>query len=262
MSFKDQVVIVTGSSSGIGEAVARRFAKQGAKVVINSRTQERADRVAKEIEAQGGTAVAIAADVANRDDVFRMVRQAVDAWGRLDVMVNNAGISAIMPAEDLTEEDWRRPIDVLLTGVFWGSQAAAKQMIAQGHGGAIIQISSVYGLVGNRSRVPYITAKHGLEGMTRALAIDWAPYGIRVISVAPGYIETPLDVSDQETTGDYTPGDVKRQTPLHRYGTVEECADVVLFAASDNASYVTGSTIIVDGGWVANGGWARQAVSD
>lgn len=257
MPFQDKVVIVTGSSSGIGEALAHRWAEEGAKVAINSRHQDRADRVTTAIREKGGTAESFPADVTSRDAVHTLVEQVVNRWGRLDVMVNNAGIPAVIPAEEITEEQWLLPINTLLNGVFWGSQAAAKQMIKQGDGGVIIQMSSVYGHVANRYRSPYVTAKHGVEGMTKALALDWAPFGIRVVSIAPGYIGTPMAEPSSSETSDYTFQDVEERTPMHRMGTLDEVVEATLWASSDKSTYTTGSSILVDGGWVANGGWAR-----
>jgi NAD(P)-dependent dehydrogenase (short-subunit alcohol dehydrogenase family) len=257
MSFEGKVVVITGSSSGIGEALAHAWAARGARVAVNSRSQERADKVTRTIQEQGGTAQSFSADVTSREEVFTMVDRVIEQWGKLDIMVNNAGIPAVVPAEEITEEQWLQPINTLLNGVFWGSQAAARQMIKQG-GGVIIQMSSVYGHVANRFRSPYVTAKHGVEGMTKALAIDWAPYGIRVVSIAPAYIGTPMAEPTSSETSDYTFQDVEERTPLHRMGTLDEVVEATLWAASDQASYTTGSSILLDGGWVANGAWARR----
>jgi len=253
MKLKDRVAIVTGSSMGIGEAIARLYAQNGAKVTINSRALERARKVADDLARAGFQALPIEADVSDRAQVARMVRQTVERWGRVDILVNNAGTSMIGPSEELPEADWRRTIDVDLTGPFLCSQAAAREMIPRG-GGVIINISSILGETGLQMRAAYCSAKHGLIGLTKVLAIEWAKHKIRVAAINPAYIETPMDVGDQ-STGGYTPADIKRRTPQGRYGSADEVARCALFLASDDASYTTGSVVNVDGGWLAYGGW-------
>ena len=253
MKLKDHVAIVTGSSMGIGEAIARLYAQNGARVVINSRSLERARRVADDLARTGFEALPIEADVADRAQVDRMVRQTVERWGRLDILVNNAGTSMIAPSVELSEADWRRTIDVDLTGPFLCAQAAAREMIPRG-GGVILNISSILGETGLQMRAAYCSAKHGLIGLTKVLAIEWAKHRIRVVAINPGYIETPMDVGDQ-TSGGYTPADIRRRTPQGRYGTPDEVARCALFLASEDATYITGSVVNVDGGWLAYGGW-------
>jgi 3-oxoacyl-[acyl-carrier protein] reductase len=253
MKLKGRVAIVTGSSMGIGEATARLYAQNGAKVTINSRVLERARKVADDLARAGFETLPIAADVADRAQVGRMVRQTVERWGRLDILVNNAGTSMIGPSIELAEADWRRTIDVDLTGPFLCSQAAAREMLPRG-GGVIINIASILGETGLQMRAAYCAAKHGLIGLTKVLAVEWAKHGIRVVAINPAYIETPMDVGDQ-ATGGYTPADITRRTPQGRYGSADEVARCALFLASDDASYTTGSVVNVDGGWLAYGGW-------
>lgn len=253
MRLKDRVAIVTGSSMGIGEAIAWAYAREGARVVINSRAPDRAKRVADALVAAGHAALPVAADVSRKAEAERLVQAAADRWGRLDAMVNNAGTSMIGPSESLSEENWRKTIDLNLSGAFFGCQAAARVMIPQ-KGGSIINIGSILGATGLPKRAAYCSSKHGLVGLTRVLAAEWARYGIRVNVINPAYIKTPMDVQDQ-VTGDYTDKDIERRTPLGRFGSVEEVARVALFLASDDASYVTGGSIDVDGGWLAYGGW-------
>ena len=253
MKLKSCVAIVTGSSMGIGEAIARLYAQNGARVVINSRSLERARKVADDLARVGLEALPIEADVADRSQVDRMVRQAVERWGRLDILVNNAGTSMIAPSEELAEAEWRRTLDVDLTGPFLCSQAAARVMIRQGSG-VILNISSILGETGLPMRAAYCAAKHGLIGLTKVLATEWAAHRIRVVAINPAYIETPMDVGDQ-SSGGYTPADIRRRTPQGRYGTVEEVARCALFLASEDASFITGSVVNVDGGWLAYGGW-------
>ncbi|MFF2445575.1 SDR family NAD(P)-dependent oxidoreductase [Neobacillus sp. NPDC058068] len=252
MRLKDKVCIVTGSSMGIGEAIAERFAQEGAKVVVNSRSQERADKTTAALKEKGYDVYAIAADMSNKQSVVALMDKTVEKYGRIDVVVNNAGVNRIGPSIELSEEDWRTVIDTNLTGTFFGCQEAAKYM--QGNGGSIINITSVYGQVCVPMRAAYSSTKFAMNGLTKVLAVEWAEKNIRVNGVAPAYIKTPLDETDQETGG-YGDEDVIRRTPLKRFGTTKEVADVVLFLASDESSYVTGSVYNVDGGWVAYGGW-------
>ncbi len=253
-----RVVIVTGSSTGIGEACARRFAaEENARLVINSRTAARCEPIAASLRAEGHDAIAFPADVRDRVQVGAMVDAAVQRWGRVDVMINNAGVNRIERSEDLPEEDWRLVIDTMLTGAFWGCQAAGKQMLGQEpQGGVIINISSLYGITANRYRAAYASAKHGLEGLTKVLAAEWALQNIRVVSICPAYIKTEMDEGDSSSPiGGYTVAEIIHRTPMGRYGTLDEVADAVLFAASPRASYITGTDLIVDGGYYCYGGW-------
>ncbi|WP_218970563.1 SDR family NAD(P)-dependent oxidoreductase [Alkalihalobacterium alkalinitrilicum] len=253
MRLKDKVCIITGSSMGIGETVAERFAEEGAKVVVNSRSQERADIVAAKLKEKGYDVIAIACDMANKKDVERLMTKTVEVFGKIDVLVNNAGVNRIAPSMELSEEDWRAVIDTNLTGVFFGAQEAAKFMEKNG-GGSIVNITSIWGSVVVPMRAAYSSTKHGMNGLTKVLAVEWAEKGIRVNGVAPAFIKTPLDDQDQDSGG-YGDEDIMRRTPLKRFGTTKEVADVILFLASDEASYVTGTTYTVDGGWLAYGGW-------
>ncbi|WP_307340939.1 SDR family NAD(P)-dependent oxidoreductase [Caldalkalibacillus uzonensis] len=252
MRLKGKVCVVTGSSMGIGETIAERFAQEGAKVVVNSRSEERAQKTASRLKEMGYDVTPIAADMSIKQQADMLVEKTVEQYGKIDVFVNNAGINRIAPSLELSEEDWRAVIDTNLTGVFFGSQAAGKYM--QDRGGSIINMTSIFGQVCVPMRAAYSSAKHGIIGLTKVLAVEWAEKNIRVNAVAPAYIKTPLDETDQETGG-YDDSDVIRRTPLRRFGSTKEVADVCLFLASDEASYVTGSVYNVDGGWVAYGGW-------
>lgn len=249
--FTGKVAVVTGSSSGIGAEIARRFAVEGASVVTNGRSQERADAAAKEIQAAGGTAAGVGADLQTWEGAKHLIDGALDNFGRVDFLVNNAGISMIVRSDDLDPSEWERAIATNLSGPFFCSRAAFPTMKENG-GGVIVMVGSVAGHVGLPLRAAYCAAKHGLLGLSKSLAIDWADTGIRVMSVDPAYIKTPLDVADREAGG-YDDAAVERRTPLGRFGTVGEVADAVLFCCSDNASYMTGSSLIVDGGWAAYG---------
>ncbi len=253
MKLTDRVAVITGSSMGIGEAIARAYAREGARIVIHSRSPKRAEHVARMLQQEGASAIAVAGDVRDKSTADRLVDAAVAQWHRLDVLVNNAGTSMIGPSETLAEEGWRQTIDTNLTGAFFCAQAAARVMIPARRG-VILNISSILGEVGLPKRAAYCASKHGLIGLTKVLGTEWASFGIRVVSIDPGYIKTPMDEKDQ-ATGDYTNADIERRTPARRFGTAEEVAGVALFLASDEARYITGSCVTVDGGWVSYGGW-------
>ncbi len=257
MRLENRIAIVTGSSMGIGEATVAAFLKEGAKVVINSRDAGRAEATARKFRQQGYDQVLpIAADVADREACFTLVKQTLDKWGRLDILVNNAGVAAISNSEDLAQSQWERTVDVNLSGPFYCSQAAAKLAMIPQKSGNIIMLSSILGNVGLHRRVAYCTTKHALIGMTKVLGVEWAKFHIRVNALCPGYIMTPMETDGAETgMNDYTQADIKRRTPMGRYGTPEEQAAACVWLASDESSYTTGSVLLSDGGWVAYGGW-------
>ena len=252
-SLAGRVAIVTGSSSGIGEAIALQLSAAGAAVVVNSREREPAERVARQIESAGGRAIAVAADVCDSAQVEAMVREAADQLGGLHILVNNAGAGFVAPAEELPEGDWRRLIDLDLTAPFLCSQAVGQHMLA-GDGGVIVNITSVFAHTGIPGRAAYAAAKHGLIGLTKVLGVEWAGRGVRCMAVSPGYVATEL-VKQTMRQGAYDQQDIERRTPLGRLATPEEVARVVLFLVSDAASYMTASHVLVDGGWVGYGGF-------
>ncbi|WP_323173447.1 3-oxoacyl-ACP reductase family protein [Natrialba sp. PRR66] len=250
-TFAGDAAIVTGASRGIGSGIATKLAEQGASVVVNYRSSEKqAESVVDEIADQDGEAVAVQADVSDEDDVAAMVEATVDRFGSLDVMVNNAGMTTLGPAEEITIEDWRRVVDVDLTGVFISSRVAGRQMLSQDDGGAIVNVASMMGEMGFHMRAPYCAAKAGVINLTRTLAVEWAEDGISVNALAPGFIKT--DITDQtQDSAKYTDIDIQRRTPMARYGTVEEMANCVSFLArADN--YVTGEVLRADGGWTSD----------
>jgi len=253
MRLGGHVAAITGSSMGIGEAIAWAYAREGARLVINSRSEERGERVARALRGEGHEAIAVAGDVRDASTGEQLAAAARRHWNRLDVLVNNAGTSMIGPSESLPEEGWRLTIDTNLTGAFLCAQAAARVMIPQRRG-VILNISSILGQLGLPKRAAYCASKHGLIGLTKVLAAEWARHGIRVVSIDPAYIKTPMDERDQ-ISGDYSNADIERRTPAGRFGTAEEVAKVATFLATDDAGYITGSCVTVDGGWVAYGGW-------
>jgi 3-oxoacyl-[acyl-carrier protein] reductase len=247
------VAVVTGSSSGIGEAIALELAGAGAAVVVNSRSQDRAERVAREIESAGGRAIAIAADVCDSAQVATLMDAAVSQLGGLDVLVNNAGAGFVAPSEELAEADWRRLIEVDLTAPFLCAQAAGRHMLASGHG-VIVNIASVLAHTAIPGRAAYASAKHGLIGLTKVLGVEWAARGVRCVAVSPGYVATEL-LAENMRRGDFDEHDITSRTPVGRLATPQEVARVVAFLASDAASYVTAGPVLVDGGWIGYGGF-------
>lgn len=246
----DSTVIVTGSSQGIGKALAERFAAEGANVVTNSRDESRAAAAAEEIVDDGGTAVGIGADMSDRTEVQALVDRAVEEFGSLDVMINNAGNTVIGPALEMDPDDWQHVIDVNLTGVFFGMQAAGRQLAEQGTGGQIINISSMISKQGFAQRAPYCASKAGVNNLTRVLAVELAEHDVHVNALAPGFVRTEITEQTQDAAG-YTDEDVRKRAPLGRFGTTEEIANCVQFLAGGD-HYLTGEVLRADGGWMAN----------
>jgi 3-oxoacyl-[acyl-carrier protein] reductase len=249
--FADKVVVITGSSAGIGYEIAREFVAAGACVVINSRDEARAREAARVLDPEEKRTAGVGADISGYEGASRLIDAAVSTFGALDILINNAGISMIAPSETLTPNDWDRAIHTNLCGPFYCSHAAAPYMFKR-DGGVIVNIGSITGQVAFPGRAAYSAAKHGLEGLTKVLALDWAPKGIRVLNVDPAYIKTEMDERDQATAG-YDDEAIMRRTPLGRFGSVADVAKVVLFLCSPDACYMTGSSVLVDGGWVAYG---------
>ncbi len=243
--FAGKTALVTGAGSGIGMAAAVALATEGASVVVNDLDLEAAQSVVNSIVEAGGTAVASVGDVGTAEDVKGAVETAVSEFGGLHLAVNNAGISGPLGLlADIDLEGYRRVIDVNLNSVFYGMYYQIPEMQKAG-GGAIVNMSSILGMVGSATAVPYVTAKHGVTGMTRAAALGYASQGIRVNSVHPGYIDTPLLANLPEDVYASLVG----MHPAGRLGTAEEVAQVVLFLLSDKAAFVTGAQYAVDGAY-------------
>jgi 3-oxoacyl-[acyl-carrier protein] reductase len=251
-SLAGRAAIVTGSSTGIGAATARELAARGATVAVCSRSLERAERVTAEIERAGGAALAIAADLTAPGGSEAVVERTLEALGRIDILVNNAGMPMVAESTALSVDDLRQTLELNLVAPFRCSQAAARHMLAA-RTGVIINLGSVLAHAGMARRAAYAAAKHGLLGLTRSLAAEWAAGGVRVVSVDAGYVETDL-LTEGLRSGVVDAGALTSRTPLGRVARPEEIAAVVAFVASDAASYVTGTGILVDGGWTADAG--------
>jgi 3-oxoacyl-[acyl-carrier protein] reductase len=246
MTLQGKVAVVTGASRGIGKAIAVELGKHGAKVVVNySRSTEGAEEAVSAIKATGGEAVAVQADVADVKAAASLIKAATDSFGRLDILVNNAGTTRDMLIAMMSEDDWDVVIRTNLKSAFNCSKAAVKTMMRQ-RSGRIINISSVSGVMGNGGQTNYSASKAGLIGFTKALAREVAARNITVNAIAPGFIPTDLTSS----LSDELRNETMKMIPLGRWGTVEEIAHAVAFLASDQAGYITGQTLNVDGGMV------------
>lgn len=248
--FEGRVAVVTGSTTGIGQACALELGRRGARVVVNGRTRERTDRAAAALREEGVEALAVAADVADPDAARRLMDAAVSAWGRLDVLVNSAGRPSVAAAAELPPDEWDAVIALNLSAPFYCARAAAPHLFERG--GVIVNIGSVMGRIGAPMRVAYTASKAGLDGLTRTLAVEWADRGVRVVGVCPGYTRTAM-VEEAQRRGGFDDAAVSRRTPAGRLAEPVEIARVVAFLASDAASYVTGESVLVDGGWAAYG---------
>ena len=247
MSLEAKVAIVTGSSSGIGRAIAIELARRGAAVTVNYHTGgEAAAQVLAEIEGAGGKAQIVQADVSNVADIQKLIDTTVAAFGRLDILVNNAGMETRTSTLETTERQFDLVIAVDLKSAFFGVQLAAKQMLAQGGGGRIINISSIHEDWPMPGNSPYCAAKGGVRMLTRTAGVELAPHGITVVGVAPGAVHTPID---EVTLADpVARAKLEGAIPLGRVAEPEEIAMLVAFLASDGASYSTATTYVVDGG--------------
>lgn len=244
-----KVALITGAGSGIGQGIAKSLAEAGADVVINyHRVREGAERTASMVEAAGRKALMVQGDVGNRSDVTRMFDATIEAFGRIDILVNNAGFLKGMPALEMTYDHWETALSTNLTGPFLCSQRAAKEMLRQGNGGRIINITSVHEEAPNLVSVAYTATKGGLRNLTRGFALELAPHGINVIALAPGMINTRQPAERDERTPEYRARE--ELIPARRAGMPEDIGETVVFLASDAASYLTGSTVFVDGGWM------------
>ena len=258
MSEAQSVAVVTGAAQGIGLRIAEVLADQGCRMVLVD-LREPIDLVAS-LRDKGIDSIAVAADVSVPADVAVLARTVEERFGRVDVLVNNAGIALIMKAEDTTVDAWRRVLDVNLTGPFLLSQAFGRSMLAAGRG-SIVNVASIAGLRGIADRAAYNASKHGLMGLTRTLAAEWGGRGVRVNAVCPGWVKTEMDVVSQ-ASGSYRDEDITGQNPMGRFATPDEVAAAVAFLADPARSgFINGVALPVDGGWTADGSWTSLRLS-
>ncbi len=254
LRLENKVALVTGSAAGIGEATAKRFAQEGARVVVTDINTEGAERVAAEINEAGGRAIARHQDTSDEAGWDTLVADIIETWGQLDVLVNNAGIVIAGTVEDTTLDDWRKTQAVNMEGVFMGCRAAIKVMKEQG--GSIINLSSIEGLIGEPGTAAYNASKGGVRIFTKSAALHCAGqgYGIRINSLHPGYIMTKLvtDVIESMPDGQQTLERVLREIPLGGPGEPLDIANGCLFLASDESRYMTGSELVIDGGYTCH----------
>ena len=253
MKLADKVAIITGGNSGIGEATAELFSREGARVCITGRNEKRCQDVVTKIKKAGGEAIYVVADVRFPDECRKTVETTIEAFGKVDILLNNAGVYFAENTIECTEEHWDLTVDVSLKGAFLMSKFALPSMIEQGSG-VIINVSSGWGVQGGERAVSYCAAKGGMVVMTKAMAIDHGAQGIRVNCLSPGDVKTPMleaDAKDQGmTVAEYEAAAAQR--PLGRVGTPQELAKTALFLASDDSSYMTGANLVVDGGGIAD----------
>jgi NAD(P)-dependent dehydrogenase (short-subunit alcohol dehydrogenase family) len=253
MKLENHVALITGSGSGIGKGIALAFARQGADIALNDIDLASAEKVAKMIEDLGRSFLVLKGDISQSSQVSAIVSHIMDEWGKIDILVNNAGIfNEMVPTHERSEEEWSRVVDIHLKGAFLCSKYAGRAMIEKRAGGNVINVASITGLAGFPNRSAYGPAKSGIINLTKTMAVEWAPYGIRVNAIAPGYILTE-GAEKMFLSGEVKEEPLKKRIPLGRLGTVEEVARVALFLASEESSYITGETITVDGGWMAYG---------
>ena len=253
MKLLNKVALLTGGTSGIGEATALLLAKEGAKVAITGRSAERGNKIVEEIKRNGGEAIFVKADVSVAQDCRNAVDTTIAEFGRLDILFNNAGVFYAHDVVECTEEEWDLQLDINLKGTFLMSKFALPGMIARGSG-VIVNNSSGWGLVGGDKAAAYCASKGGVVLLTKAMAIDHGPQGIRVNCVCPGDVDTPMLPEDAKFRGmqwdEYIAGAANR--PMRRIGTPDEIAQAVLFLASDDSSFMTGAALVVDGGGAAD----------
>lgn len=246
MRLQGKSAIVTGAGRGIGKAIAKKFLQEGAQIVICDVESKRLEQAQQELEGYG-TVHSILTDVTKRDDVMRLVDFTKEKFGRIDILANNAGIARYEPFLEITDKNWQATLDINLSGVFLCSQLVAREMKEQ-ESGAIVNMGSTNGILGEPGLAHYNATKAGVILLSKSMAIELAPYNIRVNSVCPGFILTELALEggmSEETVREYT-----AKIPLNRYGKVEEVANAFAFLASDEASFITGTELVVDGGQI------------
>ncbi len=251
-SSNQRVAVVTGGAQGIGRRTAELLAGRGFRIAIIDLREP--DETVHAIESRGGVAFGFAGNVADEAVVERFARLVFDRWGGVNVLVNNAGISLICPAEETTASDYRRVIEVNLVAPFLLAKAFGRRMF-EARSGSIVNVASVAGLIAVADRAAYNASKHGLIGLTRTLAAEWGGRGVRVNAVCPGWVKTEMDAADQ-AGGSYSDADITGRVPMGRFASPDDVARAIAFLADDEESgFVNGHTLSVDGGWVSDGSW-------
>jgi NAD(P)-dependent dehydrogenase (short-subunit alcohol dehydrogenase family) len=252
MSDEKRVAVITGGAQGIGRRTAELFAERGYRVAIVDLREPVA--TTKAIEASGKEVFGFSGDITAERTVNDFALHVFDRYGRVDVLVNNAGISLISPAEETSFDDYRRVIEVNLVAPFLLCQIFGKKMLEAGRG-SIVNVASVAGLLGVSDRAAYNASKHGLIGLTRTLAAEWGGRGVRVNAVCPGWVKTEMDVADQ-AGGSYTDADIMGRIPMARFATPDDIAHAIAFLADPiESAFINGHTLSVDGGWASDGSW-------
>lgn len=249
--MKGKVALVTGGSSGIGLASAIAFANKGAAVVIADIDESAGQEAVETIKAQGGEAIFVKTDVSNSEQIRALVEKTVAQFGGLDYAVNNAGIGGeSVPTAEISEDGWDRVIGINLTGVWLGMKYQIPEMLNRG-GGAIVNVASILGKVGFLNAAAYVAAKHGVVGLTKSAAMEYATQGVRINAVCPAFIYTPMLANGGMAEGTEIYDFIASKHPVQRMGTAEEVANMIVWACSDEASFVTGASLMVDGGYTA-----------
>ncbi|HEX3470268.1 MAG TPA: SDR family oxidoreductase [Silvibacterium sp.] len=258
MNHDKRVAVITGGAQGIGRRTAELLAERGYKLaLIDLRIPQETTRA---IEERGGEAMGFAGDIADEPTVERFAGEVFERFGRTDVLVNNAGISLISPAETTSAADYRRVLEVNLVAPFLLAKAFGVRMLAAGNG-SIVNVASVAGLLGIADRVAYNASKHGLIGLTRTLAAEWGGRGVRVNAVCPGWVKTEMDVADQ-ARGTYVDADITGRVPMGRFASPDDVARAIAFLADERESaFINGHALSVDGGWAADGSWESLRLS-
>ncbi|WP_077306294.1 SDR family NAD(P)-dependent oxidoreductase [Terribacillus halophilus] len=241
--LQNKVALITGGASGIGAATARLFASEGAKLVLVDLNEEKGKEVEAELKANNAEAIFVKTNITKEEEVTALFKQAAETFGKIDIVFNNAGIGRVHPTHDLDYAEWRNTVNVDLDGVFLVAREALRSMLVNGSG-SIVNTASMYGWVGSPGSAAYNAAKGGVVNLTRSLALEYAEKNIRINALCPGFIDTPIIPEDDKVV-------LSTMTPMKRLGKAEEMAKAVLFLASDDSSYMTGNSLIVDGGYTA-----------
>jgi len=246
--FRDKIVLITGGSRGIGMAITERFAAEGAKVAVVSNSEEELSQAERQLKAAGHEMLPLLADVSDPDQIERAVARTVSEWGRIDILANNAGVAWEEDFLEIKDSNWRRMLDINLNGMFYTAQRVSRQMVLQG-GGVIINMSSTNGIAGEAKYAHYNASKGGIVLLTKTMALELGSSGIRVNAVCPGYIQSPM--SETIDSPEFVEAYIRNNIPIGRAGVPGEVAGVFAFLASDDAAFITGTTIVVDGGQLA-----------